>query len=121
VSDDLGLFAHPRPAIVSASRAQLLEAVAEAVTRESAGEVVVGIPLGLHGADTAQSGEARQFAAELRARLGIPVTEWDERLSTVEAGHYARGKERRRTGDLDSAAAAIILQSVIESRRSRAG
>jgi putative Holliday junction resolvase len=83
-------------------------------------EVVVGVPLGLHGADTPQSSEAREFAATLRARLSVPVSEWDERLSTVEAGRFVKGRDRRRRGDLDSAAAAVILQAVLESRKVRA-
>ena len=57
-------------------------------------------------------------AAALRERLAIDVTEWDERLSTAEASRFVHGKERRAKGDLDSAAAAVILQAVLDSRRS---
>jgi putative Holliday junction resolvase len=119
VSDELGLFAHPRSALGAASSSDTLEAVARVVADEAVTEVVVGVPVGLHGGDTAQSREARDFAASLRARLSIPVSEWDERLSTVEAGRYVRGRERRQRGDLDSAAAAVVLQAVLESRRAR--
>jgi putative Holliday junction resolvase len=120
LSDELGLFAHTRPALAAAGSAETLDAIARVVREEAVTEVVVGVPLGLHGADTTQSREAREFAATLRARLSVPVSEWDERLSTVEAGRFVKGRDRRRRGDLDSAAAAVILQAVLESRKVRA-
>jgi putative Holliday junction resolvase len=116
-SDDLGLYAHPRPALLAASRDALIAGVARIVADEGAEEVVVGVPIGLHGADTGQTRAARDLAIALRERLAIDVTEWDERLSTVEASRFIHGKERRAKGDLDSAAAAVILQAVLDSRR----
>ena len=120
LSDELGLFAHPRPALTARSRAELIVGVERLVSVEGAAEVVVGVPIGLHGADTDQTREARDLAGALRERLHVRVTEWDERLSTVQASRTLHGKERRQSGDLDSAAAAIILQAVLDSRRSHA-
>ena len=119
VSDDLGLLAHPRPALRSSNRAELLKAVAAVVTAEAADEVIVGIPIGLDGRDTAQSTTSRELATALRGALQVRVTEWDERLSTVEAARFVHGKARRDSGELDSAAAAVVLQSVLEARRGR--
>ncbi len=117
VSDELGLFAHPRRALHAGDRAALLKAIADLVVAEEAVEVVVGVPLGLQGVETQQTRDVRSFAAALRQRLSVPVSEWDERLSTVEASRHVKGKERRRSGDLDSAAAAVVLQAVLESRK----
>jgi RNase H-fold protein (predicted Holliday junction resolvase) len=55
--------------------------------------------------------------ARLRDRLAVPVSEWDERLSTVAAGRHVTGARRRRSGEQDSAAAALVLQAVLDSRR----
>ena len=114
LSDELGLFAHLRPAIAAASA---LDAVAELVEREGVSEVVVGLPLSLGGGESDQTRAARAFAARLRSRLGVPITEWDERLSTVEAGRTFKGRARRQPGELDSAAARVVLQAVLDSRR----
>jgi putative Holliday junction resolvase len=120
VSDELGLFAHPRPAIAAASQPALVSEVERLVAAEGVDEVVVGVPLGLHGGETPQTRAARDLANALRLRLAVRVTEWDERLSTVEASRYVRGRQHRQSGALDSAAAAIVLQSLIESRKGAA-
>jgi putative Holliday junction resolvase len=138
-SDELGLYAHARTAIRAASRGELLDAVAEIVAAEAVSEVVVGLPLSLTGEDSGQTNVVRELVAALRDRLAVPVSGWDERLSSVAAGPLAgrdsggavRGAvrkprstaaeamTRRRSGELDSAAAAVVLQSVLDSRRAR--
>lgn len=116
LSDELGLFAHPRPAIFPA-RESPADAVVRLVADEHVDEVVVGLPLSLSCAESAQTREARAFAARLRAVLSVPVTEWDERLSSVEAARSGAGRGRRASGELDSAAAAVVLQAVLDARR----
>ncbi len=114
VSDELGLFAHPRPALTGGARA-VLDALPELVAGEAIAEVVVGLPLTLAGADSAQTARTRAFVERLRERLDVPVTTWDERLSSVEAARYVPA-DQRRDGSLDSAAAAVLLQAVLDSR-----
>lgn len=119
VSDELGLLAHPRPAILARTIPQLVDAIVSAVEREGASEVVVGLPLLLSGEASEQTAHARQVARALCKRLEIPVTECDERLSSVEAGRSVHGAARRKSGELDSAAAAVVLQAVLDRRRSQ--
>lgn len=118
VSDDLGMFAHPRPALHIRSDAEAIDRIAALVDSEDAAEVVVGLPLNLEGKAAAQASRVRPLIRTLRNRLAIPVTEWDERLSSFEAARQVKGTARQRSGELDSAAAAVILQAVMESRRS---
>jgi putative holliday junction resolvase len=112
------MYAHPRAAIGGGPRA--IDAIAALVEAESVSEVIVGLPLSLSGADSSQTRAVRAFAMSLRARLAVPVTEWDERLSSVEAGRMVHGA-RRRSGDLDSAAAGLVLQAVLDFRRGGLG
>ena len=114
VSDELGLYAHPRPAVRGGTRA-VLSAIPALVAAENVGEVIVGLPLTLAGEDSAQTTVTRAFVERLREHLEVPVTTWDERLSTVEAARYVPSG-RKRDGALDSAAAALLLQAVIDSR-----
>src|SRR2546422_10528608 len=99
---------------------------AGAIAREQAAdELVIGLPLSMCGAMGPQAQLVMQIAEELRKRLAIPVHLWDERLSSVQAGrseHGPRGKKSTRTAvaGRDAAAAAIILQAFIDSRRSTA-
>jgi putative Holliday junction resolvase len=63
--------------------------------------------------------DAQTFAERLRAAIGCPVVLWDERLTTVQAeralleGNVSR---RNRRGVVDSAAAALLLQSWLDSQ-----
>lgn len=110
-------MAHPRPAIIEKGRAVALRRIAELVRSEGVAEVVVGLPLTLEGARGAQAEEVRQFVAELRKLLAVPVTEVDERLSSAQAEWLVPGAGKKRDGTLDSAAAAVILQTVLDRRR----
>jgi putative holliday junction resolvase len=120
VSDELAFYAHPRTAILVRGAAAI-EAIALIVSEEGIDEVVVGRPLSLSGAESAQTRTARRFVDTLRDRLSVPVTQWDERLSSVQAARTVRAGARRRSGDLDSAAAAVVLQAVLDSRRTYVG
>ena len=67
---------------------------------------------------------AEAFAQSLEEVSGLPVTLWDERLTTVSAAGYlnqtdTRGKKRKAV--IDTVAATIILQDYLESRRRKAG
>jgi len=79
--------------------------------------LIVGSPRHADGSASALSGAADRFAAELAQRAAIPVQRADEYASSIEAGaalkrSRASGARRRRVrhADIDSAAAAIILQ-----------
>src|ERR1700735_4926325 len=78
---------------------------------------VVGLPYNVDGSDSAMTGPARRFAAQLEGRYRLRVALVDERYSSREA--EARLKETRESGlrrrrvakaDVDAAAACIILE-----------
>ncbi len=117
VSDELGLFAHPRPAIRARSVHEVVRAVAKLVQSEAVSEVIVGVPLTLAGERGAQAEAVRPLVAALRAALQVPVREVDERLSSAQAAALKPGLGNRRDGTLDSASAAVVLQGVLDSRR----
>jgi len=77
--------------------------------------VVVGLPLSLSGADSAQTAEAREFAARLERRVAVPVELEDERFTTALAAR-AGGSAAE-----DSRAAAILLEGWLARRSSSAG
>ena len=81
---------------------------------------VVGVPRRAHSTD----GEAKfeRFAEELRQRTCKPVVLWDETLTSVEAEERLREGGRTRAHsreNIDMYAAAIILQSYLDSRAGR--
>jgi len=94
-----------------------LDALAALLAEHGATEVVVGLPVSLKGTEGAAAARARQLAAEVATRLGVPVHLVDERLSTVAAGRtLAEGgaRSRRRKALVDRSAAAVILQTYLD-------
>jgi len=111
------MFAHPRPAIVATTREAAIAAAVRIAADEGVTEIVVGLPLTMAGGESEQTRSARAFALGLRALVAVPVTPWDERLSSKEAARAGAGQGKRRDGSLDSAAAAVVLQAVLDARR----
>jgi putative pre-16S rRNA nuclease len=78
--------------------------------------LVVGLPLRLDGGEQSMSRAARDFAAALHQRYGVPVRLVDERHTSSEAarrfaGERAQGKARRKdAAAIDAVAAQIILE-----------
>jgi putative Holliday junction resolvase len=103
VSDPTGTLATPlEPVLRPASRKGFRRLLA-LVEETGAERVLVGLPLSLSGADSAQTAETRAFAERLRTAVLVPVELYDERFTTRLAGQ-AGG-----SGSLDSRAAAVLL------------
>jgi putative Holliday junction resolvase len=85
--------------------------------------LVVGVPYNDDGSPGTLAPGADAFAAALRARYGLPVERVDERYSSTAAESLLReqrasGQRRRQVakGDIDSAAAAVMLASWLEQQ-----
>ena len=90
------------------------------VRAEGAAAVIVGLPRNMDGTEGSQAAAARAFASGLVA-AGVPVTFVDERLTSWEAQARlaaARRRPTRASGEVDSAAARLILQDYLDSERS---
>ena len=84
-------------------------------------EFVVGLPVNMRGDDTASTVDAREFAAAVHERTGIPVRLVDERLSTVAAHAALRSSGRTQKNSrsiVDQVAAVVLLQQAIDTEKS---
>jgi putative Holliday junction resolvase len=114
VTDPTGTLVRPLPAIARVDTPSGMRALAAIVDRERPERIIVGDPLLLSGERGAQARAAAGFADRVRGRFGIPVELVDERLSTREASRRLAEAGNRRGGpDLDSAAACVLLESVL--------
>ena len=94
-----------------------LEAILDA--REIGG-LVLGLPRNMDGSEGPRAQSTRAFARNLTARHDLPVTFWDERLSTVAAERAlleADTTRKRRAEVIDHVAAAYILQGALDRFR----
>ncbi|WP_061018711.1 Holliday junction resolvase RuvX [Microbacterium sp. CCH5-D1] len=84
-------------------------------------EFVVGLPVNMQGTDTPSTTDAREFAAALQVRSGLPVRLVDERLSTVTAHAALRssGRSQKKSRSIvDQVAAVVLLQQAIDVEKS---
>jgi putative Holliday junction resolvase len=112
VSDPTGTLARPLPVVERPATRRGMGALLGLVREHGVRTVVVGLPLGLSGDDTAQTRETREFAERLGERLGgrVEVVLHDERFTTRMAERF--GGE----GDEDSRAAAHLLEGWLAGR-----
>ena len=102
----------------SADARRLLALAAE---RKAAG-FVLGLPINMDGSEGPRAQSTRSFARNLARLTALPIAFWDERLSTaaVERGMIAADLSRRRRAELiDKAAAAYILQGLLDNLNHR--
>jgi putative transcription antitermination factor YqgF len=111
VSDPTGTLSTPLPPIERPGSDEGVDRIAALVREQEAERVVVGLPVGLSGTEGPQAQETRRFVERLQGALEVPVETWDERFTTRLAqatpGRHAE----------DSRAAAHLLQSWLEARR----
>jgi putative Holliday junction resolvase len=120
VTDELGLYAHPRCTLAAKPRDALLRELANIVREDKVETVVLGLPLDMRGHEGEAARKARRFAQEVANATGCDVELWDERLTTVEAmrrlaDNEVRGKRAR--ARVDQEAAVHLLQSWLDRRR----
>lgn len=131
VSDATRTLATPIPALHEKDKRAQIERVVALVATEEITRIIVGLPLHLDGAESPSSQAARKYAEKLATRVGVPVELHDERFTSVEAesrldeldglgGRSSRARDKRADkGRIDSASAAILLQSVLDREAPR--
>jgi putative Holliday junction resolvase len=115
VSDPTGVLATPLEVVLKPGGREGMGQILALVRELGAERVVVGLPLSLSGGDSAQTREARDFAAALERRLAsVPVELYDERFTTVLAQRDGEKGTRPPRASEDSRAAAHLLSSWLE-------
>ena len=122
ISDPTGTLARPLMTMQRASREADLAALSTLVSEHDVATVVIGQPLSLDGTEGPQARRVARFAQALAVCLDVPVLAWDERFSTLVATEILRrnrgaaAHDRRGKTEVDAVAAAVILQSYLDSR-----
>jgi len=121
ISDELRMLATPLEFIPAEPFADFLARLRQIISDKEVELILVGLPRNMDGSYGPAAAAVRQFIERLRPTLTVPLLTWDERLSTVQAhrllrqaGHKARQHKRR----VDASAAAVLLQSYLDSIQS---
>ena len=79
--------------------------------------LILGLPKNMNGSEGPRCQSTRAFAKNVSLTIPLPITFWDERLSTVAAERSlieANASRRRRAEVIDYVAASFILQGVLD-------
>ena len=107
--DPLGISITHLPAIFRGSFEKDLEEFANICFKRNVEGLIIGNPLDKQGLETDQSIRCKKYAFKLAKCLNLPLVFINEHCSTLEAKEKFSLK-RDKTGRIDSAAAAILLQ-----------
>ena len=107
--DPLGISITHLPAIFRKSFDEDLKEFYKICSNREVKGLIVGNPLDMHGKETNQSIRCKRYGIKLGKSLKLPVVFINEHCSTIEAKEKFSLKSDR-TGRIDSAAAAILLQ-----------
>lgn len=122
VTDELGVTAQGLPTLYRTNKRNDFDHLRRTLKKYGVREIVVGLPLRMSGEAGTQSAKIEEFAEALRTRFKLPVSLFDERLTSVEANRVLDETEmsgRRRKEVVDQLAAVLILEGFLGYRAAR--
>jgi len=110
----------PEPLMTIQNGPETVQRLKQLVVEHDARTLVVGLPRGLEGQETAQTASVREFVALLSQQLSIPIVLQDEAVTSRKAEDelLARGKPYAK-GDVDALAAAYILDDYLKAQHGK--
>lgn len=93
------------------------EKLLEICARQQVGGIVLGLPLNMDGSEGPRVQATRAFVRNLSQKTELPITYWDERLSTAAVTRTlleADSSRAKRAEAVDKMAAAFILQGFLD-------
>ena len=120
VSDPDRIFAFPAGFLERQGKERDLAALRRLAEEREVVQIVLGLPIHMNGREGPEARVARAFAEDLRRETGRSVDLLDERWTSREAERALRESDRRRKrGDVDTAAATLILRTWLEREAHR--
>lgn len=118
ISDELKTIAQPLEFIPAEPFPAFLKRLQEIMAEKPVELILIGMPRNMDGTYGPAAEKVRAFITTLKEHIVIPIRTWDERLTTAQANRYliaADVRRRDRKQKVDQTAAAILLQSYLDS------
>lgn len=107
----------PQPLTTLERNDRFYEQLETIVKKHNVTRLVVGLPRGLSGQQTAQTEATEEFVGQLRSRLSVPVELQDEALTSRQAREELEGRGRPYAkADIDALAATYILEDWLQGK-----
>ena len=118
ISDELKMIAQPLEFIPTEPFAAFLERLKEILREKEVELILVGMPRNMDGSYGPAALKVQEFAAVLSEAIAVPLKTWDERMTSAQANRFliaANVRRSKRKEKVDQTAAAILLQSYLDS------
>ena len=117
ISDENKLVSTPLKTIIKKNNSNFINEIKEIVEENNIRGVVIGNPLNMDGSSGPSAQSANDFAKYISNNISVPVTMWDERLSSAGAFNLSSNLDinvSKKVDKLDQNAASFILQGAID-------
>lgn len=105
----------PRPFMTLNFDKEIFSAVEQLIKENNVSMIVVGLPRGMSGQETAQTESVKKFAAQLKQFVNCPISYQDEALtSRLAEEELSRTRKIYDKASVDSLAATYILDDFIK-------
>jgi len=119
LSDETGTLAMPHEFIPAEPFADFLARLKALLQEKQVDQILIGMPRNMDGSYGPAAMKVQEFVSVLKETIAIPIRTWDERLTSAQANRMLIGanvRRDKRRERVDSAAAAILLQSYLDAR-----
>ena len=117
ISDYNQKIATPLQTLDKSKQGKLIDELESIITEYDIKGIIIGNPINMDGTYGKSSQSAKDIAINISNKIDIPVSLWDERLSTVGAFKLSSELDinvSKREKDIDKFAAAFILQGALD-------
>jgi len=117
ISDYNQKIATPLQTLDKSKQGKLIDELESIIAENDIKGIIIGNPINMDGTYGKSSQSAKDTAINISNKIDIPVSLWDERLSTVGAFNLSSELDvnvSKREKDIDKFAAAFILQGALD-------
>jgi putative Holliday junction resolvase len=117
VCDENKIVATPYSTIIKNNFSNLLSEINKIISDNDIRGIVIGYPINMDGSPSQSSQSAKDLAINLSKNISIPITMWDERLSSRGAFNLSNDlnvNTSKKISKLDENSAAFILQGALD-------
>ena len=117
ICDENKIIATPYSTIIKNNFSNLLSEINKIISDNDIRGIVIGNPINMDGSPSQSSQSAKDLAINLSKNISIPITMWDERLSSRGAFNLSNDlnvNTSKKISKLDENSAAFILQGALD-------
>jgi putative Holliday junction resolvase len=117
ICDENKIIATPYTTIIKNNFSNFLEQINKIISENDIKGIIIGYPINMDGSPSQSSQSAKDLAINLSKNISIPITMWDERLSSRGAFNLSNDlnvNTSKKIIKLDENSAAFILQGALD-------